>query len=280
MHCHAGCSTDRVCEALGMRVGELFDEPRTNGKGRRIAATYDYTDETGELLYQTVRYEPKDFRQRRPNGHGGWLWKLGDVRRVLYRLLELIDAVKRGVDVFVVEGEKDADAIVREGETATCSPMGAGKWRDEFAGHFRGANRVVIVAHDDLPGYRHARDVAESLASVVDEVTVCRPAFGNDAADHLGGGLPLEDLVVIEPEELDELCDNGSPSLPNVEALMADTERTQPSPMLAPPAPGEYQRRGDQFNAEVFYGMHAGKVLYSPQLSRWLVWNERVVGAR
>jgi putative DNA primase/helicase len=35
--------------------------------GKEVAA-YDYHDENGKLLYQVVRFEPKDFRQRRPNG--------------------------------------------------------------------------------------------------------------------------------------------------------------------------------------------------------------------
>lgn len=52
----------------------------------RIIKTYDYVDETGALLYQVCRLEPKSFRQRRPDGADGWIWKLGDVRRVLYRL--------------------------------------------------------------------------------------------------------------------------------------------------------------------------------------------------
>jgi len=59
---------------------------------KRIIATYDYKDESGKLLYQAVRYEPKDFRQRRPDGKGGWIWNLEGVRRVLYRLEELLRA--------------------------------------------------------------------------------------------------------------------------------------------------------------------------------------------
>src|SRR5262245_56050796 len=36
-----------------------------------IVATYDYTDEMGKLLFQAVRYQPKDFAQRQPDGNGG-----------------------------------------------------------------------------------------------------------------------------------------------------------------------------------------------------------------
>ena len=69
---------DYVREKLGL--------PPWNGnakgapKGKTIVATYDYTNEAGELLFQVVRYTPKGFRQRRPDGNGGWIWSLG--RRV------------------------------------------------------------------------------------------------------------------------------------------------------------------------------------------------------
>jgi hypothetical protein len=77
-----------------------------------IVKTHDYKDENGVLLYQVCRYEPKAFRQRRPDGNGGWVWAAGD-RRVLYRLPDLLrypDAT-----VFFTEGEKDADRIAELG---------------------------------------------------------------------------------------------------------------------------------------------------------------------
>ena len=43
---------------------------------QKTAAIYDYLDENGNLLHQTVRYEPKDFRQRRPDGNGNCIWGL------------------------------------------------------------------------------------------------------------------------------------------------------------------------------------------------------------
>src|SRR5437868_1651421 len=75
--CHAGCTVETVCAATGIQVRELFSGPT-------IIAEYNYIDGSGVLLFQVVRLEPKDFRQRRPD-RGSWIWNLKGVRRVLYR---------------------------------------------------------------------------------------------------------------------------------------------------------------------------------------------------
>src|SRR6516165_5667843 len=94
----------------------------------KIVKTYDYRDEIGELLFQVVRFEPKDFRQRRPGGCG-WIWKLGDARRVLYLLPELVKAVAAGQTIYIPEGEKDVDNLRAIGLAATTNPGGIKKWR-------------------------------------------------------------------------------------------------------------------------------------------------------
>lgn len=53
---------------------------------KRIVATYDYVDTENKLLHQTVRYEPKSFSQRRPDGNGEWIWNLKGIETVLYKL--------------------------------------------------------------------------------------------------------------------------------------------------------------------------------------------------
>lgn len=123
LKCHTGCSVKDILAALGLKLSDLFSQ-----KSRKIVATYDYKDENGQLLFQSVRFEPKNFRQRRPDGKGGWLWNLDGTRRVLYRLSNILMADT----VYVVEGEKDADRLWSLGLPATTNPQGAGKWRDEY----------------------------------------------------------------------------------------------------------------------------------------------------
>jgi RecA-family ATPase len=160
---------DYVRDRLGLPP---FDGKTTNGSGKgKIVATYDYHDETGELLFQVVRFEPKDFRQRRPDGNEDWVWKMGDTRRVPYHLPELIEAVANAQPIFVCEGEKAVDAVIRLGVPATCSPGGAGKWRNEFSKHFDRAN-VIMLPDNDEPGRQHADQVATSLRGIAASVKV------------------------------------------------------------------------------------------------------------
>ncbi len=135
----------------------------------RIVATYPYCDESGALLYEVVRVEPKTFHQRRPDGAGGWLWNLGDVRRVLYRLPGLLAEPRRAV--FVVEGERDTDTLIGMGLLATTNAGGALKWRPEYAEPLAG-RPIIILPDNDGPGRRHALMVAQSLHGVAASVRV------------------------------------------------------------------------------------------------------------
>lgn len=163
--CHAGsaCDFSAIVRAIGLGEKDLFPGRKERTLRGRIVATYDYEDEKGALLYQVVRYDPKDFRQRRPDGKGGWVWSLEGVRRVLYRLPRVLETAKAGRVVYVVEGEKDVEALEALGLVATCNAAGAGKWRPEYAEPFRGLKGAVILTDNDPPGRAHALDVARSL---------------------------------------------------------------------------------------------------------------------
>jgi KaiC/GvpD/RAD55 family RecA-like ATPase/5S rRNA maturation endonuclease (ribonuclease M5) len=166
----------RVCE-----IGGIVDTGNGNGQ-RREVATYDYTDEDGTLLFQVVRYEPKDFRQRRPDGKGRWVWDVHDVRLVLFRLPDVVKAET----VLIVEGEKDVETANRlglpVGWAATCNPMGAGKWRPEYSDHLLG-KRVVILPDADDPGRRHGEQVARSLEGKAAAIRTLALPHGKDLSE-------------------------------------------------------------------------------------------------
>src|SRR5258708_1040416 len=106
----------------------MDDDTSQGNSDRPIVAPYDYLTQDGDLLFQVVRFHPKDFRQRRPDGNGGWTYSLNGVRRVPYRLPELLGADKEQC-VFVCEGEKDVERLRTLELVATTCAMGAGKWR-------------------------------------------------------------------------------------------------------------------------------------------------------
>ena len=77
LKCHAGCSFNEICAAAGVDPKELFPPKQTN-QSRRILAVYPYTDASGKHLFDVIRYDPKDFRQRRPDPSrpGQYLWSI------------------------------------------------------------------------------------------------------------------------------------------------------------------------------------------------------------
>lgn len=170
---------------------------------RQIDATYDYKDESGRVLFQVVRFSGKQFRQRRhdPSAESGWSWKLGDARRVLYRLPDLIAALKeRTADpVYIVEGEKDVDALWKRGLVATCNPHGAGKWKviaKQAAAELAGRD-VIVIADADEPGRKHARAVAGSLAKAARSVAVLELTPHKDVGDWLAAGGDVAELPAL-----------------------------------------------------------------------------------
>ncbi len=193
IHCHAGCRTDDVMEALGLHLRDLFARSTNFAEPEAI---YSYTDEAGLELFQAVRLPGKQFRQRTLGPEGEWIWKLESVRRVLYRLPEVIEAVAAGRTIYVTEGEKDAESVRALGRVATCNPMGAGKWRDEFSPFFQGAT-VIILADRDEPGRAHADRVKQSLQPYAKAIFVLQAKRGKDVTDHLEMGFDIKELVPI-----------------------------------------------------------------------------------
>ena len=250
LNCFAGCPVESVVGALGLHLADLFPPKTGNDKApaRQIVATYDYTDEAGALLFQCVRYLPKDFSQRRPDPTqpGGWVWNLNGVRRVLYRLPGVLAAVKSGRVVFVAEGEKDVDALAKAGFAGTCNPMGAGKWLPEHTTTLHGAARVVVIGDKDPSGRRHANFVAASLRESVKSLRLIElpDREGHqvkDAADWFAAGGIADELRALVNATAEFVpAANPEPFKPGSvasEYLATDgDESEEPEPMLTAPA--------------------------------------------
>jgi hypothetical protein len=182
-------------------MGWVHQLPPAKGKGhgkgsaKRIVATYGYTDAAGVLLYEVVRYEPKDFLQRRPDGQGGYVWKMEGVDRVLYRLPDLVAASDDSI-IWIAEGEKDVDNLRSAGLIATCNAAGAGKWGTLSDDSILTGHHICIIADKDEPGRPHAQDVAGRLHGRAASIKIIEVP-GNackDASDFLSAGGDAEQL--------------------------------------------------------------------------------------
>ena len=200
VNCYAGCPTESVLTAMGLGWPDLFAKTVNYTSPE---ATYDYVDEQGALIFQALRFPGKKFRQRHTDPETGEvIWNLDGVRRVLYRLPEVLQAVQQGQTIVICEGEKDVEAVRAAGKVATCNPMGAGKWRPEYAQALAGAT-IIIVADRDEPGRNHAEAVRKSLEQVGCSVYVVQAAKGKDAYDHLvEHGLPLDEFVPVKQKRV------------------------------------------------------------------------------
>ncbi|MBZ0156277.1 MAG: AAA family ATPase [Alphaproteobacteria bacterium] len=206
-----GCDYRTAFNALADRAG-LKASPAS-----KIVDTYPYRDTEGKVLFEVVRYEPKSFRQRRPDNKGGWIWNLQGIELVPFNLQAVIPAKS----VLIVEGEKDVLSLKGIGLVATCSAMGAGKWRKEYNQWFRG-KKVAILPDNDEPGRKHAEQVARSLHGIAESVKVVEipglPPKG-DVSDWIQAGGTCEQLLEFMKNtpayDLSESPDIGGGQLDN-----------------------------------------------------------------
>lgn len=196
LHCHAGCSAESIVGAVGLSMSDLMPEKELSpirkaarkAKKPKAVARYDYQDEEGKTVYSVIRYEPKTFRQCRYDEHGQPVWKMDGVKRIPYRLPEVISEASIGGEVFIVEGEKDVETIRSIGFIGTCNAGGAGKWEDSWAEFFKGAARVTVIADNDtadkgFPGQKHAWHVYNSLVAAGIEARVMVMPVGKDVTE-------------------------------------------------------------------------------------------------
>jgi putative DNA primase/helicase len=188
-----GCTQDAIIAELRRRG--LWPEKRASFDGNIV---YSYEDESGRERYQVIRAPPngskKQFWQRRPDGHGGWINNLRGVERLPYRLPDLL--ASEDARVLIPEGEKDCDALFGIGLVATCNSEGAGKWRAEISRWLLGRDVVILPDNDDV-GRAHAQAVAKHLYGIAKTIRILElPGLAEkgDVSDWLAAGGSLDEL--------------------------------------------------------------------------------------
>lgn len=172
-----------------IRTPKPYSDQGLTGAGYSLSATYDYRTDQGELIYQVLRYEhparPKTFRQRRPDGRGGWFNDAGE-RRVLYRAADRLRVAHS--TIWITEGEKDADRLSSLSLTATTAA--SGKWTEDMARQLAGYDCLILEDNDE-PGRKKAAKLAELLSRHAASAKVIRIpglAEGEDVSDWLDAG--------------------------------------------------------------------------------------------
>ena len=220
LKCFAGCTPEAIVETMGLNMSDLFADSAKRGNGTskpmgKIVETYDFVDESGKLLFQEVRFEPKDFKLRRPDENGGWVWhlecdakckcrtKLPPVRRVLYNLPAVLEASF----VVVMEGPKDCETARKLGLVATTNASGANApWLREYSESLRD-KPLCLIADADAPGVAHAKDAAHSLVGVAQSVKLIEVLPGvpykGDLTDYVRAGGTRESLLKLIDEAPD-----------------------------------------------------------------------------
>jgi len=179
-----------------------------------LSKIFDYFDEDGVLRYQVQRFEPKTFRQRRPDDKGGWINNMEGVEALPYALPSLLANKNRAI--YIVEGEKCADRLIREGKLATTNHGGANNWKPEINKWFKD-RLVVVIPDNDEAGQRHADRVCHNLVGIAAEIRrIDLPGLKEkgDIVDWLDSGNSVQDLrkladaaapleAVDEPDEVE-----------------------------------------------------------------------------
>lgn len=290
--CHAGCETTDILSAVGLTMSDLFDKPlRDKEDLNKSEIIYQYKDTSGNILFEKVRFEAtaqkkKHFSQKRVI-NGSTVWGLdegtycetypgGDnwskKRRdnatmkdfplcvpVVYNLPKVIEAIKKGENIYVVEGEKDADNLGKWNLTATCNFDGASistqkpKWRKEYNHYFKGA-KVIILNDNDDPGRAHADNIASELFTVAEYIKrVELPDLEEkeDVSDWINQGHEKEELMdIVSNSSLYEYDDAEDQSLINFNF-------------------------SDVGNAERLMAIYGKNIRYNPSCKRWMLWSSK-----
>ena len=214
--CHVGCDYRDILSALGLSPSFLYPphkqknhDPVVSSDKSRIIKVYTYKKKNGHPAFEVVRFEPKDFRSRAIDWKQKGSWSMKGVERVPYNLPAIARSIAKGFPIIYVEGEKDADnGNALDGFSFTTVAGGCGKWREEYAEHFRDAD-IIFIPDNDEPGIKGVLRVAKKLRGIAKRIRILNLPVGykGDLSDWIAAGgdwEQLKELIAMEAVFLDE----------------------------------------------------------------------------
>jgi hypothetical protein len=222
---------DEIDAVLAPKKPTPEAKPTPEPEAKQWVCNYDYTDCDGNLLYQVQRFaNPKTFKQRRPNGKGGWIYikVFEGVSRVPYRWPELAAdlAIYPDAEIYVTEGEKDADNVRKLGLIATT--CAGNVITEQIAGVFRDRD-VYILEDNDSKGREKSDHAARALAGIAKTVRIAGFVDLPEKSD-------VSDWIALDPanhnaDALFERCRHSPEFDPNTEAPEADKAEAGEDPL-------------------------------------------------
>ena len=209
-HCHGGCSQEDVFQTIRELhlLPELMERPDPLANIKPIPRNvleqeWQYQDEDRTTVFVKQRYKVgetgKTYRLYKVDADGRRHPSLADARIVPYNLPQLLDAKTAGRNIFLVEGEKAADAITSIGMIATTAHTGAGSWPEAITEYFAGA-QVIILPDNDVPGWQYAHKAAQAILPIAKSVKVVDLGLqgqGDDAYEFIEAGAGRDKLVAL-----------------------------------------------------------------------------------
>ena len=212
IHCHAGCETKSILEAVGLRESDLFYDSNVtkvkqdwkdrleHSKKKKIVEIYDYVDQGGKYLYSKIRFE-KDENCKKEMLYGvlnkekDWFqYGLKGKHKTLYNLPEIREAAAQKRTIYYVEGEKDVETLRGLGLIATTAGS-SGDWRRFFSKYFSGID-VVLLPDNDEAGEKLTTRIISDLIGVVNSIKVVKTSERDhgDVTDYFQDGYTIEDF--------------------------------------------------------------------------------------
>jgi len=269
-HCHGGCSQEDVFHTIRSMhlLPELEERPDPLANIKPIPKVefqqeWVYTDENRQPVFVKQRLKVgesgKTYRLYKIDEHGRKQGSLSDARIVPYDLPALLDAKTAGRNIFLVEGEKAADAIKSIGMIASTAHTGAGSWPAAITEYFAGA-QVIILPDNDAVGWQYAHKAAEAILPIAKSVKVVDLGLqgqGDDAYEFIEEGGSRDKLValvkaapiitsvdqVTMPERLNPIINQVQTATPAAEDIAKEFE-AEPAP------PKEQAKIGKQIAIE------------------------------
>lgn len=209
LKCHAGCSSESVVLAAGLKMADLFSENRLSEERwrtyiesrekRKIEAVYNYVSTNGEYAYTKIRLEGKKMLfgmlkdERFEYGLKGRSKK--EFNAIFGSIPRIKEAIERNEPIFIPEGEKDVNTLIKKGYAAfSCG--GANDWNKNVSELCNGAE-VIILADNDDPGKKLAATIEKDLKGISKSVKIIVPMPDTpkaDITDYFEAGHTIEEF--------------------------------------------------------------------------------------